>query len=80
MPPGCPLSEAGLVKAINEGTYPFDDASARQKMSANFDDYVPLPDGLPPQRATGPSRGRVSTGAEYAEYVRIAEETATSSS
>lgn len=47
----CALSEAELVKAINEGTYPFEDTARQAKLRANLDDYARYLLGVAPERA-----------------------------
>ena len=73
----CPISQATFVKAINEGTYPFDDSGARSKLTANLGDYARYLLGGRPERAnTGIGlSGPVSSGDGYGEYVQVAKTT-----
>jgi hypothetical protein len=73
-PSVCPLSETTFLKAINEGTYPFDDDAARQKVSANLDDYARYLLGETPMRANVGILGgeAVRTGEGYGEAVQVA--------
>ena len=70
----CPISEAGLAKAISEGTYPFDQPAARQKVSANLQDYIRYLLGVAPERANRsiPLDG-VRNGASVGEYLNISD-------
>ena len=70
----CPLSEATFKKAINEGIYPFEEDAARQKLSANLDDYARYLLGATPQRANPAILGdpAVRTGEGYGETVQVA--------
>lgn len=47
----CALSEAELVKAINEGSYPLMDEARQAKLRANLDDYARYLLGVAPERA-----------------------------
>jgi len=70
----CPISEASFKKAIDEGTYPFDDDAARQKLSANLDDYARYLLGATPERANAGILGgqAVRTGEGYGQSVQVA--------
>jgi len=71
----CPLSQASFVRAINEGSYPFDDGGAREKLSHNLDAFAHYLLGVAPGRGNGnmPLAGAVRSGDGYGEYVNIAE-------
>lgn len=71
----CPISQASFVKAINEGSYPFDDESARAKVSANLDDYARYLLGVPPKRAnqTISLSPEVRRGLRYCDYVEVSQ-------
>ena len=73
----CPLSQASFVKAVNEGTYPFDDSGARAKLTANLGDYARYLLGAAPERANQSIAlsGAVASGDGYGEYVQVAKTT-----
>ncbi len=47
----CPLSEASMIAAINDGVYPFADEAALSLLRSNLDDYARYLLGSPPLRA-----------------------------
>jgi hypothetical protein len=70
----CPLSETSFKAAIDAGTYPFEDDGARQKLSANLDDYARYLLGATPERANVGILGGepVRTGSAYGEQIQVA--------
>ncbi len=68
----CPLSEASFISAVNEGSYPYADSSAQEKLSANLDAYAKYLLGAAPDRAnlTMPLAGPVASGIGIGDYIR----------
>ncbi len=73
----CPLSEKSFIAAINAGTYPYDDASAQSKLSANLDAYAQYLLGVTPGSGNVaiPLGDPVASGGGYGEFVEIRQTT-----
>lgn len=69
----CPLSEKSFVAAINAGTYPYDDANAQSKLSANLDAYAQYLLGAAPGSGNTalPLGEPVASGDGYGEFIQI---------
>lgn len=71
---GCPLTTADFVAAINNGTYPFDDSSAQEKLTANLEDYARYLLGTSPLSAnSGISLAAVQTQDSFGQTVMISK-------
>jgi hypothetical protein len=72
-PIACPLSEASFAQAINKGTFPYDDSTAKAKLSANLDDYALYLLGVAPRRANSaiPRGAANQFGVGYGESINI---------
>ncbi|ABU59659.1 FHA domain containing protein [Roseiflexus castenholzii DSM 13941] len=46
----CAISEQGMIRAINDGTYPLNDAAFQANIRANLDDYARYLLGVAPER------------------------------
>ncbi|MCB9421136.1 MAG: hypothetical protein H6667_15145 [Ardenticatenaceae bacterium] len=73
----CPLSEKSFIAAINAGTYPYDDAGAQGKLSANLDAYAQYLLGAAPGSGNTamPLGDPVASGGGYGEFVEIRQTT-----
>lgn len=71
-PGNCPLTQEAFVSAINNGTYPFTDETAKSKLHANLGDYARYLLGAAPLSAntTIPLDG-VATGENYGDHIII---------
>ena len=72
----CPLSQKTFVAAINNGNYPYGDASALNKIGANLEDFARYLIGARPQKTnTGISLDAVSAGGTFGEVLQVAKKT-----
>jgi hypothetical protein len=67
----CPFSKASFVDAINQGTYPLDDAGARLLVSGNQKDFARYLLGAAPLVANKSATVAAQTGAEYSQYINV---------
>ena len=72
----CPLSQKTFVAAINNGTYPYGDASALNKIGANLEDFARYLIGARPQKTnTGISLDAVRDSGTFGEVLQVAKKT-----
>ena len=72
----CPLSQKTFVAAINNGTYPYGDAGALNKIGANLEDFARYLIGARPQKTnTSISLDAVSAGGTFGEVLQVAKKT-----
>lgn len=72
----CPISEQGMIQAINSGAYPLDDAAFQEKIRANLDDYARYLLGAAPERTstTIPLHNVVLTGDTFGDVVWVKQD------
>lgn len=74
--PACALSQDSFVQAINNGTYPFENADTQQRLTNNLEDYARYLVGKSPQNSnTAIPLDGVKTQNKYGQQLTILQST-----
>lgn len=70
---GCPIDKQTMIRAINKGMYPLNDASAQAKILAGLDDYARYLLGVAPEQTNVsiPLHQTVRTGGTFGDLIWI---------